>query len=121
MLLRDHESRLDDVLSTATKPLNWRSNTMLGATSALAASLCWAAGADLYRSSMRSTSPTTLNLVRSTSATLVLFIFVELLRKLGYLLLLDINLTMYLIVASLVGWALGDMLYFIELKWIGAS
>jgi len=94
---------------------------VLGAILALVASLCWATGANLYRSSMRSTSPTTLNLVRSMSAALVLFIFVELLGKSGCFLLLDVNLIMYLIVASLVGWALGDTLYFVGLKWVGVS
>jgi len=55
------------------------------------------------------------------SATLVLSIFVQLLGKLKYLLLLDPNSTAYLMVASLVGWALGDTLYFTGLKWTGVS
>jgi drug/metabolite transporter (DMT)-like permease len=78
---------------------------MLGEALALVASLCWAAGANLYRSNMRSISPATLNLVRGLSATLVLFAFVELLGKSGCFLLLDMNSMTYLMIASLVGWA----------------
>jgi uncharacterized membrane protein len=55
------------------------------------------------------------------SATLVFFIFVQLLGKLKYLLLLDLNSTAYLMVASLVGWALGDTLYFTGLEWAAVS
>jgi drug/metabolite transporter (DMT)-like permease len=80
---------------------------MLGEVLALAASLYWAVGANLYRSSM--------------SAALALLIFVELLGKSGCFLLLDLNSTTYLIVASLVGWALGDTLYFAGSKQIGVS
>ncbi len=94
---------------------------MLGETFVLMASLCWAVGANLYRSSIRSISPATLNLIRSTSAALVLLIFVELLGKSRYFLILDLKSTMYLIVASLIGWALGDTLYFAGLRWIGVS
>jgi len=94
---------------------------MLGEALALVASLCWATGANLYRSGMRSIPPTTLNLIRSISAALVLFTFVEVLGKSRYFLLLNLNSTAYLMVASLVGWALGDTLYFTGLKWVGVS
>jgi uncharacterized membrane protein len=63
----------------------------------------------------------TLNLVRSLSAALVLFAFAELLGRSSCFLLLDLNSMTYLIIASLVGWALGDTLYFAGLKWIGVS
>jgi len=101
--------------------LDWGLRIMLGEALALAASLCWAIGANLYRSSARSISPTTLNLVRSMSAALVLFTSVEVLGKSRYFLLLNLNSTTYLTIASLIGWALGDTLYFAGLKWIGVS
>ncbi|MEM2080018.1 MAG: DMT family transporter, partial [Nitrososphaerota archaeon] len=87
----------------------------------LSAALCWAAGANLYKVGLRSMSPIKLNLVRSCAAAILLLVFVLVLDKSKYFLLLYTPSAVYLIAASLIGWALGDTLYLISLKHIGVS
>ncbi|MCS7135764.1 MAG: DMT family transporter [Nitrososphaerota archaeon] len=94
---------------------------MLGETLTLAAALCWAAGASLYKIGLRNMSPIKLNLVRSCAAAILLLIFVLVLDKSKYFLLLCTPSAAYLLAASLIGWALGDTLYLISLKHIGVS
>ncbi|MEM0456420.1 MAG: DMT family transporter [Nitrososphaerota archaeon] len=94
---------------------------MLGEMLTLSAALCWAAGANLYKVGLRSMSPIKLNLVRSCAAAILLLVFVLVLDKSKYFLLLYTPSAVYLIAASLIGWALGDTLYLISLKHIGVS
>lgn len=94
---------------------------MLGETLTLASAFCWAAGANLYKVGLRSMSPVKLNLVRSSAAAALLFVFVLALNKYEYFLLLYTPSAAYLLAASLIGWALGDTLYLISLKHIGVS
>ncbi|MEM2910273.1 MAG: DMT family transporter [Nitrososphaerota archaeon] len=94
---------------------------MLGEMLTLLAAFCWAAGANLYKVGLRSMSPIKLNLVRSCAAAVFLLVFVLALDKGEYFLLLLTPSAIYLIAASLVGWALGDTLYLVSLKHIGVS
>ncbi|MEM1666586.1 MAG: DMT family transporter [Nitrososphaerota archaeon] len=94
---------------------------MLGEMLTLSAALCWAAGANLYKVGLRSMSPIKLNLARSCAAAILLLVFVLVLDKSKYFLLLYTPSAVYLIAASLIGWALGDTLYLISLKHIGVS
>ncbi|MEM4546228.1 MAG: DMT family transporter [Nitrososphaerota archaeon] len=94
---------------------------MLGEMLTLSAALCWAAGANLYKVGLRGMSPIKLNLVRSCAAAILLLVFVLVLDKSKYFLLLYTPSAVYLIAASLIGWALGDTLYLISLKHIGVS
>lgn len=94
---------------------------MLGEALTISAALCWAAGANLYKVGLRSMSPIKLNFIRSCAAASFLLIFVLALNKDEYFLLLCTPAAVYLIAASLIGWALGDTLYLISLKHIGVS
>lgn len=94
---------------------------MLGEALALLAALCWAAGAGLYKSSMRSADPMGLNFVRSIPATLFLFIAALFLGRLGSFSSLDLLTAGQIAGASIISWFLGDTLYFLGLKSIGVS
>lgn len=94
---------------------------MFGEMLTLTAALCWATGANLYKVGLKSMSPIKLNLVRSCAAAIILLMFVLVLNKSEYFLLLCAPSAIYLITASLIGWALGDTLYLISLKHIGVS
>ncbi len=94
---------------------------MLGEMLTLAAALCWATGANLYKVGLRSMDPIKLNFIRSCAAAIFLLIFMFVLDKNKYFLLLYTPSAVYLIAASFVGWAFGDTLYLVSLKHVGVS
>jgi len=94
---------------------------MLGEALAIGASLCWAIGANFYKDSLRKADPLSLNLIRSSAAALFLFAAMVILGKISYFSILDKTSIVYLVGGALAGWAIGDTLYFLGLKWIGVS
>jgi len=94
---------------------------MLGEALVIAASFCWAVGANFYKGSLRKADPISLNLLRSSAAAVFLLIAALISGKMGYFLILDGASAMCLVGGALAGWAIGDTLYFLGLKWIGVS
>ena len=94
---------------------------MLGGTLVLSAAFFWALGAVMYRVSLRTADPIGLNFVRSLPAILLLFVIALLADRLSTLAQLNPELTLYVIVASIIGWIVGDSLYFVGLKLLGVS
>ncbi len=94
---------------------------MLGESLALLAAFCWAAGAGFYKRSMKRLDPIALNLVRSIPAVIFLLLVAAALGRLSYFENLDPWLTLMVMGASLISWAVGDSLYFLGLRSIGVS
>jgi len=94
---------------------------MIGELLIIAASLCWALGANLYRGGLMRINPTILNLVRSGAAALLLLAVNIALGRIGYFTILDGVSAAYLVGGALAGWAIGDTLYFLGLRHIGVS
>jgi len=94
---------------------------MLGGVLVIIATLCWAVGASFYGESLKRVDPVGLNFVRSLAAVVFLFFVALVLGKLGYFFKLDFSSALLLVAASVLGWAVGDTLYFVSLKFIGVS
>ncbi len=94
---------------------------MLGEVLVIAATLCWAVGASFYGESLKKVNPVRLNLVRSSAAAVFLFLTTLFLGRLDYFSRLDFASALLLVGASVLGWAVGDTLYFVSLKFIGVS
>ena len=94
---------------------------MLGELLSLSAALCWAIGASMYKVSLERVNPIGLNFVRSIPATALLFLITVSMGKADAFAMLDERITVYVLGASLIAWAIGDSLYFAGLKFIGVS
>jgi len=94
---------------------------MLGEILTITAALCWAIGASLYKRSLLSVRPVTLNLFRSISATIYAFLVLYLLGKWSLLFQMDMTSLVYIGFSSLLVLVVGDILYFIGLKSVGVS
>lgn len=94
---------------------------MLGEILTIAAAVCWALGASLYRKSLLNVRPVTLNLFRSIPATIYAFAALYLLGKWNLLFELNITSLVYIGFSSLLVLAVGDILYFTGLKSVGVS
>jgi DME family drug/metabolite transporter len=87
----------------------------------IAAALCWALGASLYRKSLLNVRPVTLNLFRSFPATIYAFLILYLLGKWSLLSELNMVSLTYIGISSLLVLAVGDILYFTGLKSAGVA
>jgi len=94
---------------------------MLGELLTVVAALCWALGASLYRKSLLTVRPVTLNLFRIFPVTICAFLVVYLLGRWNLLSELDIVSVAYIGVASLLVLAVGDTLYFVGLESVGVA
>jgi len=94
---------------------------MLGELLTVVAALCWALGASLYRKSLLTVRPVTLNLFRIFPVTICALLVVYLLGKWNLLSQLDMVSMAYIGVASLLVLAVGDMLYFVGLESVGVA
>ena len=94
---------------------------MLGEFFTIIAALCWALGASLYKKSLLNVRPVTLNLFRSFSATIYAFLALYLLGKWSLLSKLDMVSLACIGFSSLLVLAVGDMLYFTGLKFVGVA
>lgn len=94
---------------------------MLGELLSLSAAFLWAIGAGMYRIGLRRAHPIGLNFLRSIPAATFLFMVNVLTGDVGEFFIMDGRVLAYVLAASLVGWAVGDSLYFIGLKFIGVS
>jgi len=94
---------------------------MLGELLTVVAALCWALGASLYRKSLLTVRPVTLNLFRIFPVTICAFLVVYLLGRWNLLSQLDVVSVAYIGVASLLVLAVGDMLYFVGLESVGVA
>lgn len=102
-------------------PVDFKFGRMLGEALALLAAFCWAAGAGLYKRSMRRVNPIGLNFIRSVPAAFFLFLMTTALGRLDSFSKLDPATTIYVVGASVITWLIGDSLYFLGLKSIGVS
>lgn len=87
----------------------------------IAAALCWALGASLYKKSLLNVRPVTLNLFRSLPATIYAFLVLYLLGKWSLLSQLNMVSVAYIGISSLLVLAVGDILYFTGLKSAGVA
>jgi len=87
----------------------------------LSAAFCWALGASIYKRSLSNVSPLTLNLFRSSSAAMFIFLMLLLSQSLNHMSELSLSLAGLVCFTSLVTWGLGDTLYFLGLKLIGVG
>ena len=94
---------------------------MLGEVLVVLAAFFWAVGASFYGESLRNIDPIKLNLIRSSAAAVFLFFVAFFFNRLSYFLALDPMMFSILLAASVLGWAVGDTLYFVSLKFIGVS
>jgi len=94
---------------------------MLGEILTIVAALCWALGASLYKKSLLNVRPVTLNLFRSFPATIYAFLVLYLLGKWTLLSELTVVSLTYIGIASLLVLAVGDILYFSGLKFVGVA
>ena len=94
---------------------------MEGELLSLSAAFCWALGASIYKRSLSNVSPLTLNLFRSSSAAMFIFLMLFPLQRLNHLSKLSLSLAGLICFTSLVTWGLGDTLYFLGLKLIGVG
>jgi len=94
---------------------------MLGELVTIAAALCWAVGASLYKKGLINIDPVTLNLFRSILVAVYGFLVLYLLGKWSLLYELDTVTLAYVGVASLLVLFVGDTFYFIGLRSVGVA
>jgi len=94
---------------------------MEGELLSLSAAFCWALGASIYKKSLSNVSPLILNLFRSSSAAMLIFLLLFPLQSLNHISKLSLSLAGLICFTSLVTWGLGDTLYFLGLKLIGVG
>ena len=94
---------------------------MEGELLSLSAAFCWALGASIYKRSLSNVSPLTLNLFRSSSAAMFIFLMLLPSQSLSHMPELPLSLAGLICLTSLVTWGLGDTLYFLGLKLIGVG
>ncbi len=94
---------------------------MEGELLSLSAAFCWALGASIYKRSLSNVSPLTLNLFRSSSAAMFIFLMLLPSQSLNHMSELPLSLAGLICFTSLITWGLGDTLYFLGLKLIGVG
>jgi len=92
-----------------------------GEVAALGAALCWTVSAVLYKKALSNVRPTAANIVRCTSTSLILLVFLALSGKFGVLVDLSSNALILACISGLIGLGLGDTLYLTSLKLIGVA
>ncbi|MEM3672670.1 MAG: DMT family transporter [Candidatus Bathyarchaeia archaeon] len=90
-----------------------------GEMAALGAALCWTVSAVLYKKALLNVKPVAVNIVRCTSTSLILLIFLALASKLEILAVLTSKALILACISGLIGLGLGDTLYLASLKMIG--
>ena len=94
---------------------------MIGELLSLSAAFCWALGASIYKRILLNVNPIILNLFRSSSAAVFIFLLLFPFNSLNHLSELSSALAGLICLISLVTWGLGDTLYFLSLKIIGVG
>jgi len=94
---------------------------MEGELLSLSAAFCWALGASIYKRSLSNVSPLILNLFRSSSAAMFIFLLLLPSQSLSHMSELPLSLAGLICFTSLITWGLGDTLYFLGLKLIGVG
>jgi DME family drug/metabolite transporter len=94
---------------------------MMGELAALGAALSWTVSAMLYRKALSETKPLSANIVRLTSTSAMLLIFLAMVGKLSFLTSLSMDVVVLAGFSGVIGLGIGDTLYMMSLKSIGVA
>lgn len=94
---------------------------MFGELSVIAAAICWAVGASLYRKGVLNVGAEKLNLFRSFPVAIYGFLILYLLAKWDLLYELDLVTIAYIGISAIIVLAIGDTFYFVGLNSVGVA
>ncbi|MEM2178872.1 MAG: EamA family transporter [Candidatus Methanomethylicaceae archaeon] len=94
---------------------------MLGELASLISAICWTFSAALYKIALKDTEPLIANIIRIILTSISLILICFLLNKLNELFIFSLLPLFYIILSSLIGLGLGDLIYMYSLDSIGVS
>jgi DME family drug/metabolite transporter len=94
---------------------------MIGELAAIGAALSWTISAMLYRRALQQTKPVSANIVRLSSTSVVLLVFLVAMITLGVTTSLRPDIIALAAASGIIGLGLGDTLYMVSLERIGVA